>query len=184
MVASRASASASRAVITASASAAAAVKATPTSPRLSLRANRSSIKWVTASPSPSSTRPATPPQNTAPQRKPRLSMMGAAMGTGSCAGSASGVIWIVPRAGRPASSASTTTTPGSSSRNVAGRRCFDRSVIGVGLRSGTAARGQGGCEAAQARPRHRAPTAADGSAGSGNRCCPQPSRTGRESPRH
>src|SRR6202007_562410 len=51
-------------------------------------------------------------QHIAPQRKPRLSTPWGWSGTGSKAGSASGVIWMVPRAGRAVSSASTTTTPG------------------------------------------------------------------------
>ena len=168
MVASRTSAVSSRSVITPSASAAAAVSAIPSRPRLSLRANRSSIRLTVPSPSPSSTRPATALQNSVPQPKPRRGRAGASIVTGNC-GSASGVICTVPRAGRPASSPSTTTTLASSSRKVAGLRGFDRSVISGGLRSGTAAPGQGGCEAAPARPCRRAPAPADGSAGSGSR---------------
>ncbi len=183
MVASRASASASRAVMTDNASPAAAVNATPRKPRPSLRAKRSSIRCVTPRPTPSSTSPATPLQNTALQRKPRRSGSCATMGTGSCAGSASGVIWIMPRAGRPASSASTTTTSGSSSRNVAGRRCLPRSVIAACLRSGTGGRGPAGYVGARVRPCHPAPAAAGGSAGNGNRCRRRRSRTCRESPR-
>ena len=105
-----------------------------------------------------------------PQRKPRRAgTRGASIGTGSSAGSASGVICTVPRAGRPVSSGPITTTPGSSSLNVAGRRCGVFSLIAVGLRSGTGGRGRGGCEAARARRRPCAPAAAAGSAGSGNR---------------
>ena len=44
----------------------------PRQPRLSLRANRSSIRLTTPSPRPSSTRPPSADQNSVPQRKPRL----------------------------------------------------------------------------------------------------------------
>ncbi len=170
IVASRASPKASRAITTVSASAATDANASPRTPRLSLREKRSSIRLTTPSPVPSSTSPPTAVQNTAPQRKPRRAgSSGASIGTGNSAGSGSGVIWTVPRAGRPVSSGSITITPGSSSLNVAGRRCGVFSLIAVGLRSGTGGRGQGGCVAKRARPRRRARAAAAGTAGSGNR---------------
>ncbi len=99
------------------------------------------------------------------------------------AGSASGVMCTVPRAGRPVSSGPITITPGSSSLNVAGRRCGVFSLIAVGLRSGTGGRGRGGCEAARARHRPCAPAAAAGSAGSGNRPVRKRCWKGRESRR-
>ena len=181
IVASRASPNASRAITTVSASVAAMAKASPTKPRLSLRANRSSIKLTMPSPSPSSTSPPVAAQNSVPQRKPRrIGTSGASIGTGNCAGSASGVICTVPRAGRLESSGSITITPGSSSLNVAGRRWGVFSLIAVGLRSGTGGRGQGGCEAKPAPRRLRAATAAAGSAGSDNRPSRKPCWRGRE----
>ncbi len=136
---------------TASASAVTNARARPTKPRLSLRANRSSIRRTTPSPTPSNVRPATPDQNSAPQGKPRRTGSAASIGTGSIDGSDSGVIWIVPRPSLAVSSASVTTTPGSSNRNVAGRRGWDRSFMTACLRSGTARHGRGGYEAASAR---------------------------------
>ena len=184
MVARRTSAVSSRSVTTPSPSAAAAANAMPRMPRLSLRVNRSSIRCVTLSPRPSTTMPAMPVQNIVPQPKPRRGTTTASIGTGNCVGSRSGVICTVPRAGLPASAASMTTTPGSSSRKVAGRLCFGRSLIAICLRSGIAAPGQGGCEAARACRRRPVPAWAGGSAGSGNRSCRHASRTGRGKPRH
>ena len=172
MVANRASPKASRAITTVSASVAAIAKARPRKPRLSLRANRSSTRLRMPSPVPSSTSPPTAAKNSVPQRKPRRTgTSGASTGTGSSDGSLSGVMRTVPRAGRPVSSESITTTPGSSSLNVAGRRCGVFSFIAVGLRSGTEGRGQGGCEAAKALPFRHVAVVAAGSAGNGNRPC-------------
>lgn len=181
IVASRANPKASRAITTISANAAANAKASPRKPRLSLRANRSSIRLTIPSPSPSSTSPPMAAQNSVPQRKPRRTGSGGtSIGTGNCAGSASGVICTVPRAGRLESSGSITTTPGSSSLNVAGRRWGVFSLIAVCLRSGTGGRGQGGCEAKPARRRPRAAIAAAGSAGSDSRPFRKPCWRGRE----
>ncbi len=170
IAASRARPSASRAITTASASEATKANASPRMPRLSLRANRSSISAVTPSPAPSSTSPPIAAQNTAPQRKPRrVGSIGVSTGTGSNAASASGVTWTVPRDGRLSSFGSITMTPGSSSLKVAGRR--ERSLIAVCLRAGIGGCGRGGCEAKRVRFRLRAPAPAGESEESGSRPC-------------
>ena len=181
MAASRARPNASRAITTIKASAAAIAKQSPSKPRLSLRVNKSSIRLTTPSPRPSSTSPAVAAQNNVPQRKPRRTgISGVSTTTGSSAGSASGVMRTVPWTGRVESSASITTTAGSSSLKVAGRRCGVFSLIAACLRSGTAAPGRGGCEAGWALRRRCVRLAADESEESGNRSFRPPRWQGRE----
>ena len=85
----------------ASASAAATAKTSPSRPRLSLRANRSSIRLTTPSARPSSTRPAVarPEQRAPAKTAPRRGAAAPRAATGSSAGSASGVMRTVPRGG-------------------------------------------------------------------------------------
>ena len=133
----------------------ATAKPSPAKPRLSLRANRSSISLMMPSPVPSSTRPAVPAQNSVPQRKPRrarrqrrlhrhrqLRRLGLGRDLhGAAARARRGLVRIhhdhvgvVELEGRRAP-------------------CGVFSLIAVDLRSGTGGRGQGGCEAARAARR-------------------------------